>query len=210
MFTGIVECVGELRRRTRRGGVLQLRVACEGFLTDVEPHDSITVNGVCLTATVVAPPDVVFDAVEETISRTTLAGLSPGTPVNLEKAMSANGRFGGHFVTGHVDGTAVFEGRNRSDEFTFSAPRDLVRDMIPKGSVTLDGVSLTIASLGADHLTVALVPWTLAHTTLGHMGRGDRVNVETDLIGKWVRRIIGRGDNDGGLTLDKLVEHGFS
>ena len=209
MFTGIVERMGKLKRLARRGGVLQLTVTCEDFLTDVVPHDSIALSGVCLTATAVTPPDVVFDVVEETVSKTTLALFSPGAPLNLEKAVSASGRFGGHFVTGHVDGAAVFAGRNRTDEAAFSAPRDLVRDMIPKGSVALDGVSLTIASIEADRFTVALIPWTLAHTTLGQLRRGDSVNVETDLIGKWVRRIMSEGGRDG-LTPDKLVEHGFT
>ena len=211
MFTGIVERIGEVRRTARDGPLTRLVVACEGFTADIRPEDSISVNGVCLTVTTASPREITFDVVEETVSRTTLARLSPGTRVNLEKAIKAGDRFGGHFVSGHIDGAGDLLRRNSRNEFTFGVSQDLALSMIPKGSVAVDGVSLTIASVDGEGFSVALVPWTLSHTTLGDLAPGDPVNIETDLIGKWVRRILEEGAESGtGTTLDKLREHGFA
>ena len=212
MFTGIVERIGRIVGFTNRGAAGSLSISCEDFFENVVAEESIAVNGVCLTVNAVSGQQASFDVVPESLGRTTLGSLRPGARVNLERAIRADGRFGGHFVQGHVDGRAVFEGRDPDNVFSFAADLGLIENMVPKGSVTIDGVSLTVASLEPARFSVALVPWTLEHTTLGSLKSRDHVNIETDLLGKWVRRILDtRPDDRGdGLDMDKLREHGFA
>ena len=198
MFTGIVEEIGEVVDAQRTEEVLVLRVKGPTVSADTRPGDSIAVSGVCLT--VVGVPDGGTFAVElvpETLARTGLAGVGVGTRVNLERATAVGGRLGGHIVQGHVDGVGELLARNpgaRSDELRFTLPAPIARYVVEKGSVTVDGVSLTVAALqdGGDGatFTVALIPTTLAHTTLGSLAPGDRVNLEVDVVAKYVERLV--------------------
>ena len=195
MFTGIVEEVGEIVDVRRTGEVVVLTVRGPLVSGDAAHGDSISVNGCCLT---VADPDGArgdrfrLELVPETLKRTSLGGAAAGVKVNLERAMPAGGRFGGHIVQGHVDGVGTLLDRTpgeRSDEVRFSLPAELARYVVEKGSITVDGVSLTVAATDGDTFTVALIPTTLADTTLGLRAPGDPVNLEVDVVAKYVERM---------------------
>jgi riboflavin synthase len=194
VFTGLVSaCVRvAARRASAAGGVLVLERP--GTWTDVASGESIAVSGTCLT--VVPPLDeetLTFEVSPETLQRTTLGGLAPGGRVNLERALAAGERLGGHIVSGHVDGTAeVLSVRKDGDfwTFTFSLPEALARYAVEKGSIAVDGISLTIASLRAGSFGVAVIPHTFEQTTLGARKAGDRVNLEVDILGKYVERLL--------------------
>ena len=190
MFTGIVEQVGRLVEVKPMAGGFRVRVATS-LAEDTQPGDSIAVNGVCLTALVAADGEVHFDIGPETARITTLGGLERGQTVNLERPLRADARLGGHFVLGHVDGMGAIEDlRPEGDSLwiTISYPAPLAPLFIRKGSVTIDGVSLTVAGLDDRRLDVMIVPYTRAHTTLGVRAVGDRVNLECDVLGKYVLR----------------------
>ncbi len=195
MFTGIVEEMGEVLAVREDAEVVVFTVRGPTVTSDAGHGDSIAVNGVCLT--VIDPEgstDGTFrvELVPETLKRTSLAAVTAGTAVNLERAMAVGGRLGGHIVQGHVDGTAVLLSRSpaeRSDELRFSLNPDLARYVVEKGSITVDGVSLTVAGVGPDWFSVALIPTTLAHTTLGIRRPGDTVNIEVDVVAKYVERL---------------------
>ncbi|MGA7993181.1 MAG: riboflavin synthase [Thermoanaerobaculia bacterium] len=194
MFTGLVSAaVKVVARRTAPGGAV-LSVDRPALCADVRPGESIAVSGVCLT---VVPPvgakTLSFDLSPETLARTTLGSVAAGARVNLERALLATDRLGGHIVAGHVDGTAeVLEIAKAGDSWTFrfSLPRSLARYAVEKGSIAVDGVSLTIAALGDGSFDVAVIPHTFAQTTLGNLGAGDRVNLEVDVLGKYVERLL--------------------
>ena len=197
MFTGIVEEIGEVLAVRESAEVVVLTVRGRTVTTDAAHGDSIAVNGVCLT--VIDPAgstDGTFtvELVPETLKRTSLsAAIAPGAGVNLERAMAVGGRLGGHIVQGHVDGVATLVRRTpaeRSDELEFSLPADLARYVVEKGSIAVDGVSLTVAGVTDDTFVVALIPTTLSHTTLGVRKPGDTVNIEVDLIAKYVEKLV--------------------
>ncbi len=201
MFTGIVEAVGTVRAVERRADHVRLRVDLGPVAAGARAGDSVAVAGVCLTlAKGPAGTEGAFDAVAETLSRTTLGTLAPGSRVNLEGALRVGDRLGGHFVQGHVDGVGTVRSMEGSPGtpgegavvLSVAAPPVVVEHLIEKGSVAVDGVSLTVVALDAEGFTVALVPHTLGVTTLAALRPGDRVNLEADLLGKWVRRILGR------------------
>ena len=197
MFTGIVEEMGEVIAVRESAEVVVFTVRGPVVTGDAGHGDSIAVNGVCLT--VIDPrgsTDGTFsvELVPETLARSSLGAVRAGTTVNLERAVPVSGRLGGHIVQGHVDGVATLVSRTpaeRSDELAFSLPSDLGRYVVEKGSITVDGVSLTVASVGPDTFTVALIPTTLAHTTLGARAVGDTVNIEVDVLAKYVERLVG-------------------
>lgn len=195
MFTGIVEEIGEVLAVRESAEVVVLTVRGRTVTSDAGHGDSIAVNGVCLT---VINPDgsddgtFTVELVPETLKRSSLDGLTSGTKVNLERAVPVNGRLGGHIVQGHVDGVATLLSRapsERSDELVFSLAPDLARYVVEKGSITVDGVSLTVAGVSSDTFSVALIPTTLAHTTLGIRHPGDTVNLEVDVVAKYVERL---------------------
>jgi riboflavin synthase len=193
MFTGIVEELGEVVRVGRGTDSARLTVRGSLVTSDAVHGASIAVNGICLT--VVEHDDGMFtvDVMAETLARTSLGALAPGDRVNLERAMPAGGRFGGHVVQGHVDGTATVTERTPGDRWEvvrFTLPRDLARYVVEKGSVTVDGVSLTVSAVGDDWFSVSLIPTTLELTTLGHKGVGDPVNIEVDVLAKYVERLL--------------------
>jgi riboflavin synthase len=193
VFTGIVEEIGEVVAVTERDEVVELAIAASKVTADAAPGDSIAVSGVCLTAVDVAPGErFTVELVPETLRRSSLAAVAAGTRVNLERAVTASTRLGGHIVQGHVDGVATVVDRvvaERSEEVRFALPPELSRYVVLKGSVALDGVSLTVAALGPDSFTVALIPTTLAATTLADRRTGDPVNIEVDVVAKYVERL---------------------
>jgi riboflavin synthase alpha subunit len=191
VFTGIVRERGRVVSAERNGGGVRLRIAARAT-ADARPGDSIAVNGCCLTATAADGETLDFDAVPETIARTTLGGLVEGAEVNLEPALRAGEPLGGHFVQGHVDGRArvtAFEPEGEGARVRLELEPGLLRYCVEKGSIALDGVSLTVAVLLDDGIEIALVPFTLEHTTLGALAPGDQVNVEVDLLAKYAERL---------------------
>jgi riboflavin synthase len=196
MFTGIVEELGEVVRLEQGADSARLTVRGPLVTSDATHGASIAVNGVCLTVVEGSGDSVTVDVMAETLSRTALVDLRPGAPVNLERAMPADGRFGGHVVQGHVDGTAEVVSREPGDRWevvTFTLPEDLARYVVLKGSVTVDGVSLTVSDVTASTFSVSLIPTTLELTTLGRRTVGERVNVEVDVIAKYVERLLVAG-----------------
>jgi riboflavin synthase alpha subunit len=199
MFTGIVEAmgrVGAVERGPRGGRRLAVAVPDQADWR-LAPGESVAVSGVCLTVVDVGPGRLAFELAEETLRVTTLGGLGTGDPVNLERPLRLDGRLGGHLVLGHVDGVAevaAVQAEGEGVRLDVAVPDGLRPLLIPKGSVAVDGVSLTVAALAGDGFGVALVPHTLAVTTLGRRRPGDRVNLEMDVIGKYVRGFVERWD----------------
>ena len=192
MFTGIVRERGRVVSADRNGAGVHLRIAATGA-AQAAPGDSISVSGCCLTVTAADDEALEFDAVPETIARTTLGALEPGLEVNLEPALRAGEPLGGHFVQGHVDGRGRVSALEREGEgarLRLQLPADLQRYCVEKGSLAVDGVSLTIAALHDDGVEMALVPFTLEHTTLGSLAPGGEVNVEVDLLAKYADRLV--------------------
>ena len=215
MFTGIIEELGTIRSIRRGAASAVLSIGAEAVLSDLRIGDSVAVNGVCLTATGVDGSGFTADVMHETLRRSSLGALGPGSRVNLERAMAADGRFGGHIVSGHIDGTGTIAERRRDDNavwYTVRTPPELLRYIVEKGSVAIDGISLTVASVEADRFSVSVIPHTAAVTLLGRKGPGDRVNLETDLIGKYVEKLLRPADAPaagGGISLEFLAENGF-
>lgn len=193
MFTGIVEELGTIARLDRGTDSARLTVRGPLVTSDATHGASIAVNGVCLTVVEHADGEFTVDVMAETLSRSSLGSLRAGDRVNLERAMAAGGRFGGHVVQGHVDGTAQVLERVPGDRWELvrlSLPAGLARYVVEKGSITVDGVSLTVASVDDTSFTVSLIPTTLDLTTLGHKGIGDLVNLEVDVLAKYVERLM--------------------
>lgn len=193
MFTGIVEELGTVRAVERGGGHGAIEIACREVVTDTAVGDSVSVNGVCLTAVRVDADGFRAEVMGETLARTALAGLDAGSPVNLERAMRADGRFGGHIVQGHVDGVGevlAIEPQEGWTTMTVAIPAALAPYVVEKGSITVDGTSLTVAGVTGGGFTVGLIPHTLAVTVLGSRRVGDRVNLEADVIAKYVERLL--------------------
>ena len=193
MFTGIVEELGHVVALERGADSARLTVAGPLVVSDAVHGASISVNGVCLTVVEHDEERFTVDVMAESLARTSLGALAPGDRVNLERAMAAGGRFGGHVVQGHVDGTARILARTPGDRWEvvrFSLGADLARYVVEKGSITVDGVSLTVSAVGDDWFEVSLIPTTLALTTLGHKGVGDPVNLEVDVLAKYVERLL--------------------
>jgi len=190
MFTGLVESVGTITERRESDAGCVLRIA-SSLAPELTPGDSLAVNGVCLTVVVADADGVRADVGPETMRVTTLGSLTQGTRVNLERPLRADSRFGGHFVQGHVDGVASIEALRADAEFhwlTIRFPRALAPFIVNKGSIAVDGISLTVAALHADRVDIQIVPFTMEHTNLYRARVGDRVNLECDMVGKYVVR----------------------
>jgi riboflavin synthase len=190
MFTGLVEAVGELIERKPTGGGFRLRIGSR-LASEMSPGDSLAVNGVCLTVILAEGEQIHADVGPETVRVTTLGTLAHGARVNLERPLRADSRFGGHFVQGHVDAIGHVEDMRNDAEFhwmTVSFPTHLAPYLVPKGSIAVDGISLTVAGLGSDRFDIMVVPFTLEHTNLGRVQVRDRVNLECDMVGKYVVR----------------------
>lgn len=216
MFTGMVEELGTIRAIRRGASSAVLSIGAGTILDDLKVGDSVAVNGVCLTATQVDGGGFTADVMHETLDRSSLARLAPGDKVNLERAMAAGGRFGGHIVSGHIDATGTITDRRRDDNavwYTVSAPAALLRYVVEKGSIAIDGISLTVAAVEADRFSVSVIPHTAAVTVLGGKRPGDPVNLEADLIGKYVEKLLRPAQappaRRSALSLEFLSEHGF-
>jgi len=214
MFTGLVQDVGRIRAVRREGESVHLGIETR-LVERLANGDSLAVNGVCLTVTRLEPDLCEVTAIPETLSRTSLGALQAGSRVNLEPALRAGDAMGGHWVQGHVDGmgrVAALVPRGLSRELTVVAEASLLRYVVEKGSITIDGISLTVAAVAADRFTVALIPHTMAETTLAEIRSGQQVNLEVDILAKYVERLLGglipRGPG-GGMTEAWLRDKGF-
>ena len=221
MFTGLVEEIGEMRRIGRKGEAMVLSIAASRIMDDLKLGDSVAVNGVCLTATTIQKNLFTVDVMPETYRSTNLKELQGGSKVNLERAMAAGARFGGHIVQGHVDGTglirSVYTDQNAVVYEIAPSNTELFKYIIPKGSVTLDGISLTVVKADESSFTVSIIPHTLAETVLAFKNAGDTVNIENDILGKYVDHLLHYGSqgadsktSNRGISHDYLSEHGFA
>lgn len=195
MFTGLVEGQATVRGVIAEGAAVRLVLEMPPeFAGEAHLGDSVALNGCCLTVVAIDGSNFDFQAGTETLSKTNLGTLRPGSLVNVERAVAVGARLGGHFVQGHVDGTGHVERIEQDGEWTtmwFQVPRPLTQQMVHKGSITVDGISLTLVNVEAERFSVALIPHTLAVTTLGQRAVGDTVNIETDILGKYVQKLIG-------------------
>jgi riboflavin synthase len=215
MFTGIIEEIGTIEQMKPSGEAIVVTIGAKKVLEDVKLGDSIAVNGVCLTVTSFTNRSFTVDVMPETVRATSLRTLSRGSKVNLERAMAAGGRFGGHFVSGHVDGVGEIirkEPVANAVYYEIQVPKPLRNYMILKGSVAVDGTSLTIFGLTDDTFTVSLIPHTRAETILGGKQVGEIVNIECDMIGKYVEQFVRRKTEErekSAITLEFLEKHGY-
>ena len=213
MFTGIIEEVGHVKSLHRGAKSFTLEVEAEKVLEGTLVGDSIATNGVCLTVTSLTGHGFTADVMPETVSRTALGELVSGSPVNLERALSLQTRLGGHIVSGHIDGTGRIADRRQDDTalwLTIECDSKLLRYIIEKGSVTLQGVSLTVARVDERSFAISLIPHTQAATTLHQAKVGDLVNIENDIIAKYVEKLLGKEPDNGSDLLDKMEKYGFS
>ncbi len=216
MFTGIIQSIGKIAALEQKGGDARLRIATGKLdMSDVKTGDSIAVGGVCLTAVTHSAGDFTADVSGETLSRTTLGRLRAGDAVNLEKALTLSTPLGGHLVSGHVDGVGAVIGRHdagRSVRFRFRAPAALARYIAEKGSICVDGVSLTVNAVEGAEFEVNIVPHTLTETTLGALKSGAEVNLEVDILARYLERLMlgeRAAENGSAITREFLAKHGF-
>ena len=212
MFTGIIEELGTVAgiRKDSKSAILTIRA--NKILSDIHLGDSIAVNGVCLTVVSFESGQFSADVMHETLNRSSLGALKPGSHVNLERAMAADGRFGGHIVAGHVDGTGTIkEIKNDGIAFwyTIQTEEKVMRYVIEKGSIAIDGISLTVADTGRNTFKVSIIPHTMSETVLSEKKVGDIVNLENDCIGKYVEHLLGMDRKSEGITMDFLRKNGF-
>ena len=211
MFTGIVEEQGTVKNVQKNTSSMQLVIRAERILDDIKLGDSISVNGVCLTVIAFSQSEFTVDVMPETFHATTTNLLNSGSAVNLERAMAANGRFGGHFVSGHIDGVGKILKKRPTANAVYidiSIPEDVSNYCIPKGSITIDGTSLTIFEISKSILTVSLIPHTYQETVLGQKKERELVNLECDLLGKYVHRYV-TNKKESTITQDFLQQNGF-
>lgn len=215
MFTGIIEEVGHVKGVISGGQAGEIGIAAKKVVENTKIGDSIAVNGVCLTVTKLLSDGFTADVMPETLRRTNLGMLNIGSKVNLERAMAADGRFGGHIVSGHIDGTGTIAKMQREENavlVTIDANKEILALIVEKGSIAIDGISLTVANLNSDCFTVSIIPHTGSETTLLNKKPGDKVNLENDVVGKYVQRLLGiekKNETSGKITMEFLAEHGF-
>lgn len=213
MFTGIIEHLGKVKQVKLQASSAIIVVDVGPLSDDVNPGDSIAINGACLTVTQIKDSEVYFDVSTETLSKTTIGRLKTSDNINIERSLKMGDKLGGHFVTGHVDGVGVInkvESEPGQCTVWFSVSEELTNMMIKKGSVAVDGISLTIVEIRDGLFSVALIPYTLEATTLGFKKAGQKVNIETDMLGKWVKRILTVNESTtSGITEDLLKKKGF-
>lgn len=215
MFTGIVEEIGTIQNIQKGRHSAILSIQADLILSDLKIGDSVAVNGVCLTATSLSPQGFTADVMHETLDRSSLSQLKRGSHVNLERAMPADGRFGGHIVAGHVDGMGKIQKIRQDDNavwYTIQAEASILRYIVEKGSITIDGISLTVARVSAEDFAISAIPHTVQITTLGERREGDLVNLENDIIGKYVEKLLAPADPQPAkdtLTKDFLLRCGY-
>lgn len=220
MFTGLIEDIGEIVQIGRKGESFQIAVASHLALDSKEIGASIAVDGVCLTAVAIEKSQFTVEVSPETLARTTLTTRKRGDRVNLERALRLSDRLGGHLVTGHVDGTGVIRALSRPRNavvLTIAAGEEIMRFLVAKGSVAVDGISLTVNEVEADAFSLSIIPHTAQATTIGEKKGGDRVNLETDILGKYVEKFLSgavtgprKRDGSASLTYDFLRKQGFT
>ncbi len=213
MFTGLVEELGSVIKKESGGAAgFYLKIRGNLIMAELAVGDSVAVNGVCLTVTSLENNIFTADVMPETMRKTNLYLLKTDEKVNLERSLKADGRFGGHIVSGHIDGTGRILSRTREGNafvFSFSAPREIMLQTVAKGSIAVDGISLTVATVKQDSFSVGIIPHTAAATTLGFKKTGDLVNLEGDIIAKYVRKFMETKNDADGLTLANLKEKGY-
>lgn len=220
MFTGIIEEIGTVAKIVPGERSLQLTLNCHTVLEDAGLGDSIAVNGVCLTVTSRTDHSFTADVMAETVRRSALGSLKTGSRVNLERAMAAGGRFGGHIVSGHIDGTGKIRDFKKEDNaiwVTIEAPEAIMRYIVEKGSIAIDGISLTVARVNQKEFAVSVIPHTKEQTVLLSKRPGEAVNLENDIIGKYVEKLMGFGEKagdgnqgqHGGVSMELLAANGF-
>ena len=196
MFTGIIEEIGKIKRVSISGKSGSLEIGASKVLSGTKVGDSIAVNGVCLTVTSLSASGFTADVMAETLRRSSLGSLSAGSGVNLERAMAADGRFGGHIVSGHIDGTGTISKMQKEENAVWvhiKAAAEILNLIVEKGSIAIDGISLTVAGVNESEFSVSVIPHTAEETTLLSKKAGDLVNLENDIIGKYVQKLLGRG-----------------
>ncbi|HEK9102447.1 riboflavin synthase [Bacillus pfraonensis] len=213
MFTGIVEELGTVSNIRQSGEAMKLTITANTILSDVKLGDSIAVNGICLTVTSFTASSFTVDAMPETMRATSLRMLGTRSKVNLERAMAANGRFGGHFVTGHIDGIGTIVSKKQHYNaiyYKIEIPNNLLRYCLHKGSVAIDGTSLTIFDIDESSITISLIPHTVSESIIGEKVAGDIVNIECDMVGKYIERFISNPKKQSSsVTESFLQENGF-
>lgn len=213
MFTGIVEELGTIANMQQSGEAMKLTIHAKKILSDVHLGDSIAVNGICLTVTSFTTTSFTVDAMPETMQSTSLRMLKPHSKVNLERAMAANGRFGGHFVSGHIDGIGTILNKKQHYNavyYKIAISDELLRYCLQKGSIAVDGTSLTIFDIDESSITISLIPHTVSESVIGTKNAGDIVNIECDMIGKYIERFITKPTKRvGSMTESFLQENGF-
>lgn len=211
MFTGLIEAIGVVERCDRTAGGLQLLLGSSLPVAELSNGESIAVDGVCLTVTSFSQKGFAVDVSPESLGATTLGVKKTGARVNLERALRLSDRLGGHLVSGHVDGQATLQSVRRTGQFTrldFNAPKDLLASMIVKGSIAIDGISLTINTVESSGFSVMIIPHTLTNTTLCDRKPGEQVNIENDMLGKYVEKFL-RSGSAGGVTRELLEKNNF-
>ncbi|MGI5985168.1 MAG: riboflavin synthase [Clostridiales bacterium] len=212
MFTGIIEEIGHIQGLRKGGKSSVLSIGAEEIMQDIRLGDSIAVNGVCLTVTSFSQSGFTADVMHETLDRSSLGSLHIGSPVNLERALPANGRLGGHIVSGHIDGTGTISAIQKDDNavwYTIKTNDRILRYVIEKGSIAIDGISLTVAKVQKDSFSVSVIPHTAKNTILPQKRIGDTVNLENDCIGKYVERLMGFDKSKSNITNEFLTKYGF-
>lgn len=224
MFTGIVEEVGNILQIDRGSKSSVLHIGGKLIFDDLKIGDSVAVNGVCLTVTTLSSSSFTADVMSETLSRSSLGALTRNSPVNLERAMAANGRFGGHIVSGHIDGTGTIESIKKDDNavwYSIKTSEKLMRYIVEKGSIAIDGISLTVARVTKDAFSVSIIPHTIKATILGTKSTGDMVNLENDVVGKYIERLLTfppseteavqqkAANQSQGITKEFLMKYGY-
>jgi len=214
MFTGLVEEVGTINSIVQRGGNHRISIHAPNTAKELKTGNSVAVSGVCLTALDIKPDSFCADLAAETWNRTSLSRITEGAQINLELPLKADGRLGGHMVQGHVDGVARFvalEPIANADDFWLHVdiPEDLEKYVVFKGSISVEGISLTVAKLEGLRLTIAIIPHTIKMTNLGSLKPGDPVNIETDIVAKYLEKWTRRDEQTGALTVERLVAQGF-
>lgn len=213
MFTGLIEETGIVSYIKKQDNSAVISIKCAKILDDLKLGDSVAIDGACQTVTKIADQGVEVETSQETLDLTILNDYKQGQSVNLERAMAANSRFGGHIVSGHVEGKGEFlrkEKQGLAYNFYFTAPENILRYMVYKGSITINGISLTIAKLDGSTFSVAVIPTTIEHTNLKNLKSGDKVNLEPDILAKYVEKFVGKYDNKtGNITENYLEKHGF-